>query len=41
MSKTALTVLLVIAGVVIIAFIGMMTVGGGMMGGMGGMMCPM
>lgn len=45
-SRTALTVLLIVAGVVIIALIGMMTMNGGMMGGMmggsGGMlMCPM
>jgi hypothetical protein len=46
MSKTALTALLIVAGVVIVALVGMMTMGGGMMGGMmggpGGMMtCPM
>jgi hypothetical protein len=49
MSRTALTLLLTVAGVVIIALVGMMTMGGGMMGGMmggmggpGGMMrCPM
>lgn len=42
MSRTALTALLIVAGVVIISFIGTMTAGGWMMGGMGGMMmCPM
>ena len=45
MSRTTLTVLSVIVGAFIIALIAMLTVGGGMMGGMmrgmGGMMtCP-
>jgi hypothetical protein len=39
MSRTTLTVLLVNAGVIIIALTSILTVGGGMIGGM--MACPM
>ena len=41
MSRTTLTILLVGAGVVIVALLIMLSMGGGMMGGMGGMMYPM
>jgi hypothetical protein len=41
MSRSTFMVVLGVVAVVAVVFSGLLTMGGGMMGGMGGTMCPM